>query len=96
MSITEEAIAELAALRTRLHGELPPGSAHKTFRALGHRVLAVASVTVDVDWAAYIGPVAGQSHADEWPEVARHGDKLPQHIAEALFPQIAECYDYRR
>lgn len=50
------------------------------------RVLAVAVEGAVGDWAAYIGDVNGENHDQEQYEVARIGTKLPQEIAETIFP----------
>lgn len=56
------------------------------YRALDCRVLAVAVKGNVDDWAAYIGAVAGENHEEEWKNVAAHGTKLSQEVAELLFP----------
>lgn len=56
--------------------------------ALDCRVLAVAKVGED-GWRAYIGAVPGLNHDDEWEEVLRHGAKLPEAVALAIFPEFA-------
>jgi len=48
------------------------------------------------DWAAYIGSVPGNRHSEEWVGVLRHGEKLHQVIAEVMFPDFAQKYEYRR
>ena len=58
------------------------------YRALDTRVLAVAKEGHIGDWAAYIGAVSGDSHEKEWPEVAAHGSKLPESVANAIFPNF--------
>lgn len=75
------------------------------YRPLAMRVLAVAVISHAGEvaqeqlgegklgfWAAYIDAVPGQRHDDEYEEVADHGDKLPQDVAELLFPAIAKKY----
>lgn len=64
---------------------------------LAQRVLAVAVVTTSVgDWTAYIDAVPGQLHKNEVYAVVYVGDKLPENLAETLFPDIAERYVWRR
>ena len=74
----------------------------ETFKAmyqyyeLDQHVLAVATRGGRMDdWAAYIGAVPGYRHDDEWQEVAGTGSKLPQNIAEAIFPYW-KVLKYRR
>ena len=61
--------------------ELPEDE--QLYTALGRQVLAVLSRRVD-GWAVYVGAVPGERHRDEWPEVARHGDKLREPLARAV------------
>jgi len=56
--------------------------------ALDCRVIAVAVEGHAEDWAAYIGAVPGESPEHEWQEVAQNGSKLPQRVAEVLFPEF--------
>jgi hypothetical protein len=66
------------------------------YRALAQKVIAVAFACVSAgDWAAYIDAVPGEHHALEWQEVAKSGCKLPQNIAEALFPEFAKQFRWR-
>jgi hypothetical protein len=61
----------------------------KKFVSLDPHVLVVASVNEEVgDWSAYIGAVPGISHLREFYSVAEEGSKLPQAVAEALFPEF--------
>lgn len=64
------------------------------YRTLDTRVIAVAKEGAIGDWAAYIGAVPGNSHENEWPEVAASGSKLPESVANALFPHFAR-FEYR-
>jgi hypothetical protein len=64
--------------------------------ALDCRVLVVATEGWAGDWTAYIGAVPGHVHEREWEEVLHHGSKLPQKIAELLFPDFTEKYMWRR
>ena len=54
--------------------------------ALHRQVLAVARTRIEGAWAAYIAPVPGMNHDDEEDEVLRHGSKLLEDVAIALFP----------
>lgn len=66
------------------------------FYALHWNVLCVAKANLDVnDWAAYIGPVNGKRHYEEFPSVLRDGEKLPKWIAEKMFPGLAADYKWR-
>lgn len=55
-------------------------------RALSQKVLAVAVKGNINDWAAYIDAVPGQTHSKEGDAVMEKGEKLPKHIAVAIFP----------
>jgi hypothetical protein len=59
------------------------------YRALAQHVLAVATTRVD-GWCAYIDAVPGHRHSEEYGEVLKHGDKLPEKVARALFPAYEE------
>jgi len=63
--------------------------------ALDNRVLAVATEGYCGDWAAYIGAVEGYCHEEEYMGVLHHGSKLPEKVAEVLFPDFAEKYAWR-
>ena len=68
----------------------------REWRVLDTRVIVVASQGGrGDDWAAYIGAVKGKCHAEEWEDVLDHGTKLPQEIAEAIFPYWAKNYTWR-
>jgi len=54
-------------------------------KILASDVIAVAKAGCNSDWAAYIGGVMGRNHADEWSAVEMYGNKLPEHIARAIF-----------
>ena len=58
------------------------------WKALDIRVIVVAVEGHVDDWAAYIGAVQGDCHAEEWQDVAQNGSKLPKAIAEILFPDF--------
>ena len=64
-------------------------------KALDSKVIAVASEGYNNDWTAYIGAVEGKNHEDEWEGVLHNGTKLPQAIAEILFPEFATKYKWR-
>ena len=66
------------------------------YYALHHKVLAVAKEGNVKDWAAYIGPVPGHCHADEWDLVLADGSKLPYAVAKVLFPHFDEQFQWRR
>jgi len=63
--------------------------------ALASKVLAVAVEGGIGDWAAYVGAVPGIDHDREWQDVKEHGTKLPQTIAEILFPKWKNTYVWR-
>jgi hypothetical protein len=62
--------------------------------ALDRKVIAVGMRDVRW-WTAYIGAVKGAFHQTEKLFVAKHGTKLPQHLAEAIFPNLAKKYEWR-
>jgi len=57
-------------------------------RALAMRVLCVATTREEGAWAAYCDAVPGYDHQAEEDAVLRHGDKLPEPVARALFPHF--------
>jgi len=59
-------------------------------RALARCVLAAAQTRIEFAWGAYIDAVPGISHRDEFEEVLRHRDKLPEAVARILFPQFRD------
>lgn len=71
--------------------------------ALDGRVLVVAVADElpgvyagkEGDWAAYIGAVPGEKHEIEVEQVASRGTKIPQWMAEKLFPLTAKSYKWR-
>jgi len=66
-------------------------------RILASDVLVVVKKGTVNDWAAYIGGVLGRNHDEEWEAVAKYGNKLPEHIARAIFPGIPwSKLDYRK
>jgi len=66
----------------------------RSFTALAQKVLIVA-VSDDHNWTAYIDAVPGERHTREAEDVARAGNKLPQKLAEFLFPEMAKVYIWR-
>lgn len=66
------------------------------YRALSSRVLAVAVANDRVkDWAAYIDAVPGKNHDQEYMMASKTGERLPQNIAEILFPVFSESFKWR-
>lgn len=76
-----------------LREAFPPG--YIGYRKLHHKVMVVAKVGYNNDWAAYIGPVPGKDSETEFHEVADNGDKLSEEIASVLFKCLAKIYSYR-
>jgi hypothetical protein len=64
-------------------------------KTLGRRVVAVATLGAVGDWSAYVDAVPGKNHEAEADDVAGRGDKLPQDLAEFLFPDLAKEYEWR-
>ena len=56
--------------------------------ALGRRVLVVANTRQEGMWCAYCAAVTGMNHEHEFEEVRRHGDKLEEKLALAIFPSF--------
>jgi len=56
------------------------------WKALDKNILAVAKVTGENCWCAYVGIVAGKSHEREWRGVVLNGTKLEVDVALVLFP----------
>ena len=56
------------------------------YRALHTQILAVAKSRVEGRWSAYIAPVPGMHHDEEYEDVLKHGTKLSESIALAMFP----------
>jgi len=66
------------------------------YRALANNILVVAKQGGrGDDWAAYIAPVLGNNHDNEWKLVAERGTKLPYDVARVLFPRFDEKYEWR-
>jgi len=63
--------------------------------ALDSHVITVATEGWCGDWTAYIGAVPGNCHEEEWEEVLHHGAKLPEKVAEVLFPEFATSFAWR-
>jgi hypothetical protein len=72
---------------------LKPG--YYEFRKLHQKVLVVAQVGNNKDWAAYCAAVPGKDAEKEWQDVTCNGDKLSKVIAEAMFPHWAKVLQYR-
>jgi hypothetical protein len=67
------------------------------YRALHYKVLIVAKANKDVgDWKAYIAPVPGQNHDEEWRDALADGSPLTRDLGEFLFPHFAEKFTWRR
>lgn len=63
--------------------------------ALHSRILVVAKTRIEGAWSAYIFPVAGMDHREEWHAWKADGNKLESAIAKAIFPQWSELpYDF--
>ncbi len=58
--------------------------------ALHQHVLCAAKTRIEGAWCAYCANVPGFSHHAEFGEVLRHGDKIPERIALAIFPQFKD------
>lgn len=61
---------------------------HRTCKALGTYVLAVAEPGAGDDWGVYIGHVLGKCHREEAESVVRKGSKQLKEVAVSLFPQF--------
>ena len=57
------------------------------WKPMHKNVIAVAVRRLD-GWCAYIGPVPGVRHTDEYAAVAETGVKLPVDVARAIFPEM--------
>lgn len=60
------------------------------YKALASNVLAVAQTRIEGTWSAYCDAVEGWEHRQEFREVLRSGDKLPEGIAKAIFPEFQD------
>ena len=60
--------------------------AHTQYRCLAPGVLIVMQTRIECTWAAYCAVVPNMNHDDEFKDVLRHGDKLPEDVARAIFP----------
>lgn len=56
-------------------------------RALSRTALCVAKTRIEGAWNAYCMGVPGINHKLESIAVVREGDKLPENIALAIFPE---------
>ncbi len=63
----------------------------KNWRPLHKNIIAVAVERLD-GWCAYIGPVPGVRHLEEYPMVSETGTKLPVEIASVIFPEMEGTY----
>ena len=57
-----------------------------SWQALAQKVLVVAKTRIEGKWVAYCDSVAGNDHDQEYDEVLRSGEKLPEDFARHLFP----------
>ena len=64
-------------------------------RYLHAHVLAVAVVNPGREWAVYVADAAGGDAEAEYRDVVDRGAKLPQPVAEALWPELADRCHYR-
>lgn len=64
--------------------------------ALSQFVLCVAKIRIEGAWTAYCNAVPGQEHSVETVRVLTHGNKLPEKIARAVFPEFSELRYARR
>ena len=63
----------------------------KVFRtAIHHQILVVGNTRQEGMWSAYVEPVPGMNHDNEWGHVLKHGSKLIEPIARAIFPEMRE------
>ena len=59
-------------------------------KALHSNVLCHARTRIEGMWAAYIFPVPGVNHEEEEWLWKTEGNKLPEYIARAMFPEFGE------
>jgi hypothetical protein len=65
-------------------------------RRLASDVIAVAKAGFDGDWAAYIGAVQNtETYEAAIQSVKTSGCKLPQKLAELIFPEVAKKLKWR-
>ena len=64
-------------------------------RYLHPHVLTVAVVNPGREWAVYVADAAGGDAEAEYRDVVDRGVKLPQPVAEALWPELADRCHYR-
>ena len=65
-------------------------------RALATKVLTVAVAHKNIgDWAVYIDAVEGQSHPNEYKNVAKHGTKLSYEMGKFLYSDLDKKYRWR-
>ncbi len=70
------------------------GKEGRYFNAQGWAVAIAASITHEVDWAAYIGATFGPMTDSETVQyVIKHGCKLQEKDARYFFPELKDaCY----
>ncbi len=61
---------------------------HIRHRALHMNIIVAARTRIECAWAAYIGPVPGMNHDNEYQAVLDHGSKLDEAVARAIFPSF--------
>lgn len=61
----------------------------RSYKALHKQILVVATTRIEGTWCAYIGPVRGVSHENEYRGVLLNGNKLPEDLATFMFPDFA-------
>ena len=64
-------------------------------RYLHPHVLIVAVVNPGREWAVYVADAASGNGEAEYRDVVDRGAKLPQAVAEALWPELADRCHYR-
>lgn len=66
------------------------------YKTLSSKILVVAKQGKALfDWAAYIFPVPGICHNEEWKLWKTEGTKIPYNLAKVLFPDFAARYSWR-
>ena len=60
------------------------------YHALASKVLVVMNTCCEGTWCAYCDAVPGIRHDNEFQEVLATGDKLPERVARAIFPEMAK------
>jgi hypothetical protein len=57
-------------------------------------ILVVALKTLRPGWAAYIGVATDVEDSPVWMIASGEGSKVEQRVAEALFPELKDQYEY--